>query len=70
MTRRSTGPFREGDSVQLTDPKGRQHTVVLQPGKRSTPTAARSRTTTSSARPRAAWSTRPSAPRTWRCGRC
>ena len=33
MTRRSTGPFREGDSVQLTDPKGRMHTVVLQPGK-------------------------------------
>jgi tRNA (adenine57-N1/adenine58-N1)-methyltransferase len=28
-----TGPFREGDSVQLTDPKGRLHTVVLQPGK-------------------------------------
>jgi tRNA (adenine57-N1/adenine58-N1)-methyltransferase catalytic subunit len=27
------GPFREGDSVQLTDPKGRLHTVVLQPGK-------------------------------------
>jgi tRNA (adenine57-N1/adenine58-N1)-methyltransferase len=33
MTRRATGPFREGDSVQLTDPKGRLHTVVLQPGK-------------------------------------
>ena len=30
MTR---GPFREGDSVQLTDPKGRLHTVVLHPGK-------------------------------------
>ena len=30
---RATGPFREGDSVQLTDPKGRLHTVVLQPGK-------------------------------------
>jgi tRNA (adenine57-N1/adenine58-N1)-methyltransferase len=29
----STGPFRAGDSVQLTDPKGRLHTVVLQPGK-------------------------------------
>ena len=28
-----TGPFREGDSVQLTDPKGRLHTVVLQAGK-------------------------------------
>ncbi len=33
MTLRSTGPFRAGDSVQLTDPKGRLHTVVLQPGK-------------------------------------
>jgi tRNA (adenine57-N1/adenine58-N1)-methyltransferase catalytic subunit len=31
--RRRTGPFQEGDSVQLTDPKGRLHTVVLQPGK-------------------------------------
>ena len=28
-----TGPFRAGDSVQLTDPKGRLHTVVLQAGK-------------------------------------
>jgi tRNA (adenine57-N1/adenine58-N1)-methyltransferase catalytic subunit len=27
------GAFREGDRVQLTDPKGRLHTVVLQPGK-------------------------------------
>ena len=33
MTQARTGPFREGDSVQLTDPKGRLHTVVLQPGK-------------------------------------
>ena len=33
MTRRTTGPFLEGDSVQLTDPKGRLHTVVLEPGK-------------------------------------
>ena len=28
-----TGPFRPGDRVQITDPKGRRHTVVLQPGK-------------------------------------
>src|SRR5262249_36281517 len=27
------GPFTPGDQVQLTDPKGRQHLVVLQPGK-------------------------------------
>ena len=27
------GPFRPGDRVQLTDPKGRLHTVVLEPGK-------------------------------------
>jgi tRNA (adenine57-N1/adenine58-N1)-methyltransferase len=27
------GPFRQGDRVQLTDPKGRMHTVVLEPGK-------------------------------------
>lgn len=26
------GPFRPGDRVQLTDPKGRMHTVVLAPG--------------------------------------
>jgi tRNA (adenine57-N1/adenine58-N1)-methyltransferase len=30
---RPSGPFRPGDRVQLTDPKGRQHTVVLQAGK-------------------------------------
>ena len=28
-----SGPFQVGDSVQLTDPKGRLHTVVLEPGK-------------------------------------
>jgi tRNA (adenine57-N1/adenine58-N1)-methyltransferase len=27
------GPFRAGDRVQLTDPKGRMHTVVLEPGR-------------------------------------
>lgn len=27
------GPFAAGDRVQLTDPKGRLHTVVLEPGK-------------------------------------
>jgi len=27
------GPFRAGDRVQLTDPKGRMHTIVLVPGK-------------------------------------
>jgi len=27
------GPFEPGDQVQITDPKGRRHTVVLQPGK-------------------------------------
>ncbi|BCJ40363.1 transposase [Actinoplanes ianthinogenes] len=27
------GPFRPGDRVQLTDPKGRMHTIVLEPGK-------------------------------------
>ncbi|PZM97663.1 MAG: SAM-dependent methyltransferase [Actinobacteria bacterium] len=27
------GPFRPGDRVQLTDPKGRTHTIVLEPGK-------------------------------------
>ena len=32
-TGRGTGPFRPGDRVQITDPKGRRHTVVLQPGK-------------------------------------
>ncbi|WP_433076484.1 tRNA (adenine-N1)-methyltransferase [Dactylosporangium sp. CA-052675] len=27
------GPFVPGDRVQLTDPKGRMHTIVLEPGK-------------------------------------
>jgi tRNA (adenine57-N1/adenine58-N1)-methyltransferase catalytic subunit len=31
--RRPRGPFRPGDRVQLTDPKGRLHTVVLEPGR-------------------------------------
>ena len=26
------GPLREGDKVQLTDPRGRMHTIVLKPG--------------------------------------
>jgi tRNA (adenine57-N1/adenine58-N1)-methyltransferase len=30
---RPTGPFRPGDRVQLTDPKGRLHTVKLEEGK-------------------------------------
>jgi len=29
-----TGVFRIGDIVQLTDPKGRHHTIILQPGQR------------------------------------
>ena len=33
MIRQRRGPFTPGDQVQLTDPKGRQHLVVLQPGK-------------------------------------
>jgi tRNA (adenine57-N1/adenine58-N1)-methyltransferase catalytic subunit len=32
MTARPTGPFQSGDRVQLTDAKGRRHTVVLEPG--------------------------------------
>ena len=31
--RRPRGPFAEGDQVQLTDPKGRQHIVVLAAGR-------------------------------------
>ena len=31
--RRSSGPFRVGDRVQLTGPKGRMNTITLQPGK-------------------------------------
>ncbi len=30
---RTRGPFRVGDRVQLTDPKGRMHTITLEPGK-------------------------------------
>jgi tRNA (adenine57-N1/adenine58-N1)-methyltransferase len=33
VTRRPSGPFQPGDRVQLTDPKGRLHTVLLEPGK-------------------------------------
>ena len=33
MIRQRRGPFSPGDQVQLTDPKGRQHLVVLQAGK-------------------------------------
>ena len=33
MIRHRRGPFANGDHVQLTDPKGRRHTVVLEPGK-------------------------------------
>jgi tRNA (adenine57-N1/adenine58-N1)-methyltransferase catalytic subunit len=29
---RASGPFQPGDRVQLTDPKGRRHTVLLKPG--------------------------------------
>ncbi len=29
---RRRGPFAEGDRAQLTDPKGRLHTITLQPG--------------------------------------
>ncbi|SHF04771.1 tRNA (adenine-N1)-methyltransferase [Streptoalloteichus hindustanus] len=28
----ASGPFRAGDRVQLTDPKGRRYTVLLEPG--------------------------------------
>jgi len=31
--RNRRGPFRAGDRVQLTDPKGRLHTITLQPGR-------------------------------------
>lgn len=30
---RRSGPFRPGDQVQLTDPKGRHHTITLDPGR-------------------------------------
>jgi tRNA (adenine57-N1/adenine58-N1)-methyltransferase catalytic subunit len=33
MIQQRRGPFAAGDHVQLTDPKGRRHTVVLEPGK-------------------------------------
>ncbi|WP_166350504.1 tRNA (adenine-N1)-methyltransferase [Phytoactinopolyspora limicola] len=32
-TARRSGPFRAGDQVQLTDPKGRHHTITLDPGR-------------------------------------
>ena len=39
------GPFQAGDRVQLTDPKGRQHTSPSSRASSSTPIAARSSTT-------------------------
>jgi tRNA (adenine57-N1/adenine58-N1)-methyltransferase len=33
MTRPRRGPFTAGDQVQLTDPKGRQHLLVLEAGR-------------------------------------
>jgi tRNA (adenine57-N1/adenine58-N1)-methyltransferase catalytic subunit len=33
VIRQRRGPFAPGDQVQLTDPKGRQHLLVLQPGR-------------------------------------
>ena len=33
MIRQHRGPFAPGDQVQLTDPKGRKHLVILQPGR-------------------------------------
>jgi tRNA (adenine57-N1/adenine58-N1)-methyltransferase len=33
VTPPGSGPFRAGERVQLTDPKGRLHTVTLDPGK-------------------------------------
>lgn len=32
-TKRRSGPFQAGDQVQLTDPKGRHHTITLEPGR-------------------------------------
>jgi tRNA (adenine57-N1/adenine58-N1)-methyltransferase catalytic subunit len=32
VNRRTRGPFRSGDLVQLTDPKGRKHTITLAEG--------------------------------------
>ena len=29
----ASGPFRAGDRVQLTDPKGRHYTIILEPGR-------------------------------------
>ena len=44
---RRRGPFQEGERVQLTDPKGRLHTITLdRRASSSTPTAATSPTTT------------------------
>ena len=39
------GPFEVGDQVQITDPKGRKHTVLLVAGKQFLPTKGRSSTT-------------------------
>jgi hypothetical protein len=48
----NSGPFRAGDRVQLTGPKGRMNTITLEPGTR---TGGSSRTTTSSACRTARW---------------
>jgi tRNA (adenine57-N1/adenine58-N1)-methyltransferase len=40
------GPFTAGERVQLTDPKGRMHTIAWPPASSSTPTGDTSPTTT------------------------
>ena len=64
------GAFVAGDRVQLTDPKGRLHTVVLEPGKQfHTHRGAIAHDDLIGA-PEGSWCTRRPTPATWRSGRC
>ena len=69
--RRPSGPFRVGDRVQLTGPKGRLHTITLEPGKRAPhpPRRARARRAHRPAR-RLGRHEQRTATSTSRCARC
>ncbi|AQA23417.1 tRNA (Adenine-N(1)-)-methyltransferase domain protein [Rhodococcus sp. MTM3W5.2] len=68
--KRPTGPFREGDRVQLTDAKARKYTVVLEAGKEFHTHRGGIVHNDLIGAPRAASSPRRTGRRTWRCGRC
>ena len=71
VIRQRRGPFAPGDQVQLTDPKGRQNLLVLQPGKSFHTHRGSLAHDDLIGSPEGSVVTGPRAARsTWRCGRC